>query len=218
MTTLESFIRIIHVVAGIISLFSGVAALFLSIRPRWHRVMGKVFFYAMSLVFITAVWLAITSNLQFLFVIAILSYYSTFHGIRSLRFFKGSRPHYLDKLLALILGASGSFLLGRGIFYGLEIGPKPIIILHVVFGMFMFWLSHNSWKDLNRLSSSDYRWFNSHRANMSGALIATFTAFSTTALTFIPPLLAWLGPAIILTPILRYYINKNHQKQKTESI
>lgn len=218
MSSLELSIRIIHVIAGILSLLSGVAALFMSLKPRIHRRLGSIFFYSMSLVFITAIWLAINGGFQFLFVIAILSYYSTINGIRALKFFKGKRPSRIDKLLAMLLGASGLYLFSRGIYYGVDLGLKPIIILHLVFGSFMCWLSWNSWKDLLQLPSADRRWFNAHRANMSGALIATFTAFSTTALTFIPPLLAWLGPAIILTPLLRFYIKKNNQILNTDSI
>jgi hypothetical protein len=207
-------LRLLHIIAGAVSLLTGIAALLLSLKPKIHRAFGKVFFGAMLIVFVTAVILAITGSLQFLFVIAILSFFSTYHGIRSLRFFKGAIVRWYDFVAAALLGLSGIYLTIRGIYYGLSMGLQAIIILHLVFGGFMLLLAFTSINDLMKVPRFDHRWFKSHRGNMAGALIATITAFCTTALDFLPPLIAWLGPAVVFTPLFSYFIRKTNQPKK----
>lgn len=214
MEIILSVIRIVHILAGVAALLTGVISLLTALTPKNHSRYGKVFFVAMLIVFITAVALAVAGALQFLFIIAILSFFSTFHGIRSMKLFKGAVVSWYDPLAATLLGLGGAYLAARGAFYGLKMGLEAIIILHLVFGGFMVLLAFTSFHDLMHVPSKDIRWFKSHRANMAGALIATITAFCTTALHFLPPLVAWLGPAVVLTPILSYFIRKSNLRYK----
>lgn len=200
-------IRVVHIFSGALALISGLLALGFSPKVKRHRPMGKVFFYAMTSVFFTAVFLAVKKHIDFLFCIAILSYFSTLFGIRSLKFMKGNNPRWFDWALLCALAIAGFFLIGKGAFGWHEIGSMELI-LSLVFGSGMLLYAFTSALNLTRIPVGNTRWLNSHQANMGAALIATITAFSTTALSFLPGLVAWLGPTLILSPMLAYYINR----------
>jgi len=47
---------------------------------------------------------------------------------------------------------------------------------------------------------------------MGAALIATMTAFSVTALQFLPPLVGWLWPTVIFSPLLVVIIRRTDKQ------
>ena len=82
------FIKIllfIHVIAGFTSLTTGLIAFTTQKGGANHRKIGKVYFYAMTTVFVTAIIVSVYKFIPFLFMIAFLSYYSVFAGVRALK-------------------------------------------------------------------------------------------------------------------------------------
>ncbi len=72
------FLLGIHIACGFTSLFSAFGALLSSKGQSRHRQFGRLFFYAMTCVFVTAIPLSIIKNNLFLFLVAIFSYYLAF--------------------------------------------------------------------------------------------------------------------------------------------
>ena len=210
MEWIETASRILHILAGTTSLVTGLLALGFFKIIKTHRAVGKVFFYSMTVVFVTAVHLATVKGIDFLFCIAVLSYFSTFHGIRSLQFWKGKRPDALDSLAAYLCVAAGLFIVGKSI-YLFNGAISGLMILYAVFGLLNIGLAYGAIVRTRTLSAGSIDWFTSHRSNMGGALIATITAFSTTALNFLPEIVAWLWPTIILPPLLTVLIRKTNK-------
>jgi hypothetical protein len=52
-------------------------------------------------------------------------------------------------------------------------------------------------------------WLLIHIQRMVGSYIAALTAFLVVNNTYLPPLMAWLMPTIIMTPLIFYWSKKN---------
>ena len=211
-----SFLRVLHISAGVLALCSGLLAMGLFKSSGLHMRAGKLFFYCMLLVFTTAVILSVNARTPFLFAIGVFSFYFTLHGVRSMRFFKGAQTNALDAIAASVLALTGIFLFGRGLYHSFS-GFGVSIILHLVFGAAIMFLAFMSASALIQLKPGDMKWFRSHQASMGGALIATITAFCTTALDFLPALVAWIGPSLLLSPLLSIIIRRTSPNQSHSS-
>lgn len=122
-------------------MITGIAALSLASKVQIHRKIGVVFFYGMLTVFITALIMGIYGSLQFLLNIAVLSFFSTFHGVRSMQFFKGKKPGLIDWVSTSALTAAGLYLLTIGLIAGLSSNFSSGVILYLVYGALMLVLS-----------------------------------------------------------------------------
>ncbi|MBT3647224.1 MAG: hypothetical protein HN542_03170 [Flavobacteriales bacterium] len=210
MEWIETVSRVAHILAGAIALVSGLLALGFFKVIKTHCMFGKIFFYAMTMVFITAIHLSTVHGIDFLFCIAVLSYFSTYHGVRSLLFWKGTKSNYRDWTAALLTVGAGLYLIAKAAFsFNGNIRAEHIVYL--AFGTLTSFLAIQSIRSIKTIETGNIKWFESHRGNMGGALIATITAFSVTAIDFLPDLVAWLGPTIILTPLLTLLIRKTNK-------
>lgn len=207
---IESTIRIIHILSGAIAMFSGIAALFLSPKVKTHRPLGKIFAYAMTSVFVTALYMAITKGIDFLLCIAILSFFSVIIGVRSLKFLKGAQPGAFDWIAVIGIIAAGSFLVIKGSLAGIT-NFHAGVVLYLTFGSAMVFYGFMIASELIRTKPRAAKWFRLHQSNMGAALIATLTAFCTTVLHELPSITEWILPSIIFSPLLSYYIRKSRK-------
>jgi hypothetical protein len=104
----------------------------------------------MFVVFITALIMGLNGSLMFLLCIAVLSFFSTFHGVRSLQFFKGKNPNWIDWLSTAALSLAGAYLLIKGVLGALNHFDGGVI-LHLVFGALMLVLSFGAFRRLRKL-------------------------------------------------------------------
>ena len=70
----------LHICAGSLALASAGAALAAKKGSRFHRWAGRAFFYAMTVIFLTAVLMAVLTSNTFLFLVALFSFYLAFSG------------------------------------------------------------------------------------------------------------------------------------------
>ena len=208
-TQIESVIRIVHILFGAIALFSGISALLLSPKIRLHRPAGKTFALAMVGVFFTAIILAVQNGIDFLFCIAILSFYSVIIGVRALKFLKGRKPAFFDWMASATLILAGFFLAAKGINAVMLTTLNGSVILYLLFGGAMVFYGSMTTSELLRTKPGSAKWFTLHKSNMGAALIATITAFSTTTMDFLPSILPWIWPSIVFSPLLSWYIRKS---------
>ena len=162
-----TLILIAHIAAGFTALFTGLIAIWAVKGGKTHILSGRIYYYAMVLVAITAVLLAVFKSLTFLFSIAVFSFYLTFTGYRSVKY-KSGDAKLLDWL-----------------------------VLSMVF---------------RSKNSSEKAWLYRHIGKMSGAYIATVTAFLVTNIHFLPSTIVWLAPTVIGTPLIAYTIRKYKMK------
>jgi len=205
-------LRFFHIAAGSIALLSGIIALGVFQKVNYHRRFGKVFFNAMVIVFITAVVLATYRGFEFLLCIAFLSFFNAYRGVRAMQILKGGRVLWFDQVAAAAVLLTGAYMLYLSALAAH--GEKwSAVIVFAVFGTLSIYLAISSMHEFKGVSSKDPYWFRVHRASMGGALIATITAFSVTALSFLPDLIAWLGPSIVFSPILALIIRKSEARR-----
>ena len=84
MDSLIAGVRVLHVIAGTIALIVAPIAMLTVKGGRTHRRWGKVYFWAMAGIALTAVVLAIRRPVVFLGLLAVFSFYSAFSGYRVL--------------------------------------------------------------------------------------------------------------------------------------
>ena len=209
---------IIHVAAGVISLVTGLISILSLKGSKVHKKSGKIYFYSMTIVFVTAIIIASYRFNRFLFLIAFLSYYSVFAGVRKLRLknlHKNQKPKWYDWIAGIINGTANLFFIGLGIYYSIENGFfSGGALLSVGFGIGGLLISYVNLKPFIIRPNKSYHWYLSHIGNMFGGYIATSTAFLSTLISkyeIMNPFLGFALPSIIGVPVLIYWINKTEK-------
>ena len=212
---------IIHIAAGVISLVTGLISILSLKGGKVHKKSGKIYFYSMTIVFVTAIIIASYRFNRFLFLIAFLSYYSVFAGVRKLRLknlHKNQKPKWYDWTAGIINGIANLFFIGLGIYYSIENGFfSGGALLSVGFGIGGLLISYVNLKPFIIKPNKSYHWYLSHIGNMFGGYIATSTAFLSTLISkyeIMNPFLGFALPSIIGVPLLIYWMNKTEKTFK----
>jgi len=217
------YILLIHVIAGILSLFAGITAIVATPKGnKLHRKSGLVYFWCMVIIFVTSV-IAVTFfkfNI-FLFGISMLSFFTSFSGYRALKRKKPNDVKWHDKLMAYAGFSSGLGLAGYGVFVFFKYGGQGMSILCLVFGLL---LAVNAYKDIKHFRKTEYDkmwWWFHHLNMMMAAFISSVTAALVNNIYKVVQLgsfdfIFWLLPTIILVPFIvkwnRYYKKKFNMK------
>lgn len=190
----------LHVISGYSALTAGGFAIAARKGGRTHRMTGKIFFYAMLGVSLTALYISVVKSNTFLLHVGIFSFYQVYGGWRVLR----QRDHlaaWFDWLLVIVAGINGMAMVAT------------LNVVLMVFGAISLSLV---WGDI-RLHSKAARgkaipptaWLKKHIGMMMGAFIATITAFLVVNITEVQPYwLVWLTPTFVLVPVLIYHQRK----------
>lgn len=215
---MEEFIQsalLVHIVFGSISLLTGAVTIVSQKGKQLHRMAGTVYFWAMTFVFITGMIVAGYRFNRFLFLIAFLSYYSVFAGVRFLKLknlHKDQNPKWYDWAAGIINGIVNILFIGLGLYYLFQ--PNNNLagaLLSIGFGIGGLLLSYTNLQSFIHRPKKSYHWYLAHIGNMMGGYIATFTAFlSTTATRFeiMNPFVAFALPSLIGIPLLMFLQHK----------
>jgi len=225
---METFIRIsliVHVTAGCLALLTGLGAILLRNNVKKHRPLGKIYFWCMTVVFVTAVYISSYKGNIFLFCVAFFTYYSCITAFRSLKLKKlhiEQKPHWVDWAIEGLFGITHLGFVGFGILLligksttmeGAELRQFGIICL--VFGLLGLNANRQSIKRLRgNVEHSNY-WLLAHIGGMLGSYIGAVTAFmvnNNNRFIHLPQIVAWLGPAVLLVPLIIYEVNKFKKK------
>jgi len=116
---MDYFIRILllfHILSGSLTLISSALSIYSKKGQRTHRFFGKIYFWGMVGVFLTAIPLAIFKLNVFLTLIAIFSFYLAFAGMRFAVNRKGI-PKLIDWIAVILMCFSGKAMLILGLKY-----------------------------------------------------------------------------------------------------
>ncbi len=215
MNTPLYLLTISHVTAGIISLIVAPIALIVLKGGNIHRLTGKIFFWAMTWIFLSAIVLSVYKSIPFLLMIAVFSYYAVFIGYRSIyqkQLHKRKGVKWYDWLAMTI---SGCFNIGF-VTWGILLASKGeagfLAYLAIVFGIGGVMIVAGQLKSFVAPSNDRHAWLYSHIGNMIGGFIASVTAFSTQVMVFLPGLVQWIWPALIGVPLISYWISSYRRK------
>ena len=213
------FVLYLHITVGAIALVTGGVAIASEKGKSVHLKSGRIYVMAMTMVFITGIAVASYKFNRFLFLIAFLSYYSVFCGVRILRLkklHKGQRPKWFDWFAGIVNTIANLVFIGLGIYYlsknGLFSGGA---LLSLGFGIGGLLISYVNLHPFIIKPKKAYHWYLSHIGNMMGGYIATLTAFLSTVVTrydVMNPFLAFALPSLIGVPILIFWQRKIERK------
>ncbi|MEQ8241460.1 MAG: hypothetical protein RIA69_19765 [Cyclobacteriaceae bacterium] len=218
MDNLIQYTLYLHILVGGISLLSGAVAIFSAKGKKMHRLSGKVYFWAMSVVFMTGIIVASYRFNRFLFLIAFLSYYSVFSGVRFLKLkqlHRSQDPAWFDWMAGVVNGLANLAFVIYGIYLFLMDGLAGGTLLSLGFGIGGLMLTYTNLKPFVVRPHRANHWYTAHLGNMMGGYIATFTAFLSTMVSryqFMNPYLAFALPALIGVPMLVYWTYREEKK------
>lgn len=215
---MEIFIQstlLVHIAVGSIALLTGAVSMFSKKGMQIHRRSGSIYFWAMTLVFITGIMVAGYRFNRFLFLIAFLSYYSVFAGVRFLKLkklHKNQNPEWYDWAAGIVNGIVNIIFIGLGLYYLFQPNNNiPGALLSIGFGIGGLLISYANLKPLIIRPNKAYNWYVAHIGNMMGGYIATFTAFLSTVVTrfeVMNPFFAFALPSLIGIPLLLFWQRK----------
>ncbi len=210
MTLFLNITLVIHIISGFLALFIGGIALMAAKGKKLHRLSGKLFFYGMLGVAISALIISVVKNNSFLLMIAVFSFYMNYSGFRAIKS-KSLQPAAADWLV-LGAGAVNAFFMISSLH----------IVLMVFGGISIFLIVSNTRENVMLMQKQELpplAWLRRHIGMMIGTYIAAITAFVVVNASLfsslrIPSWLPWLLPSIVLGPMIGYFIRKYTVKVK----
>ena len=198
----ETVLLYIHILAGSTALLAAVIPVVTKKGGKHHVRAGRVFALAMSIVFVTALPLAILGASVFLLIIAVFSFYLVFAGWRFARN-RGRQPLWVDWAAVTIMAVTGISMWAYGAVIGLS-GDSMWIPL-AVFGFIALALSladgqyHRNWSE-----TANQR-IQRHLTNMLAGTIATITAVAVVNVDLEPAWITWIAPTVLITPLIVWW-------------
>ena len=217
---LEQFIKyslLVHVIAGCVSLLAGLGAIIFRNKIKQHRPFGSVYFWSMTVVFVTSLYLSLYKENWFLLFISIFTYHGCFTALRSLKLKKlhlDQKAKWYDwatDFVNIIINLSLIIL-------GLLIIKTQLqfTIICMVFGSIGIRGSYSNIKRYQGKIKEKNYWLMQHLGGMLGSYIGAFTAFlvfNNSRWIHAPEIVALLGPTIVLVPLIIYELNKRNSKK-----
>ncbi len=206
---------IIHIVAGFAALFSSFVAILTKMgydHHPTHLISGRIFCWSMTGVFLTSVALTLIRPNMFLLVIAIFSFYLTYHGWRMALNRKGE-VETADKAGAWVMILTAGVMLVTGIFY--HFGGNSFGIVLFFFGLIGGFLAGQNLLQFRKGGLKGKDRISSHQGSMIGATIAAVTAFLVTNISTNPAWLIWIAPTVFMVPLIFLANRKIYRKRKS---
>jgi uncharacterized membrane protein len=204
----------LHVGCGVVAFVCAPVALVTAKGGKTHRRWGKVYFWAMTGVAVTALTLSFALPIFFLAMVSVFSFYSAFAAYRVLflkDMYKGARPKAADWLAAVITVLSSFLLFLMGFLKPelmhvgvIQVAGHPVSIVSVVFGFIGMRMGQASIQGFLKPPREKMFWWFAHLQGMIGSYIAAMTAFSAVNLShwFGAAWWVWLWPTIVGVPAI----------------
>jgi len=192
-----TLILFIHVLSGFLALGFGLLAIVSKKGRKTHVLTGRVFFYLMLSVAVTAVIVSLFKLNLFLLLIAGFAFYQNVSGYRSVKN-KGMRPNWIDWSTTIIGLITGIIMI------------STLNIVLIIFGSISLFLAITDirlyYTVMKGKQLSPLVWLSRHLGMMMGTYIATFTAFVVVNIHNVDPAwIPWLAPTVIGVPLMRYW-------------
>ncbi len=218
----------LHIACGTVGFVCAPVALSTAKGGKTHRRFGKIYFWAMTGVAVTALILSLALPIFFLAMVSVFSFYSAFAAYRILSLkdmYTGARPKVVDWLAAVITILSSFVLFLMGFLKPelmrvgvIQIAGHSVSIVSVVFGIIGMRMGQASIAGFLKPPRKKMFWWFAHMEGMIGSYIAALTAFSAVNLSrwFGAAWWVWLWPTIVGVPAIAvwtaYYEKKFSQK------
>ena len=196
---------IIHILSGSIALLSAALALSTEKGKKFHVLSGRSYFWAMVLIFLTAIPMSILNSNVFLFLIAIFSFYLAFSGKRFARNRKGI-PARLDLIAVNFMFLSGAGMWILAIIFFINNDSQFITL--IVFGFLALSLGYGDFQTFKNQTATGKERIAKHLTNMMGGTIAVVTAVLVVNPPADPEWVWWILPTVLITPVISWWNKK----------
>ena len=197
---------VIHITAGSVALLMAAVALTTAKGGRHHVLAGRVYTSAMTVIFLTALPLAMLGSSVFLLLIAVFSFYLVFAGWRFACNRRGY-PRAVDWSAVATMGVTGLAMWGYGIVLAGDGDDQWVtmlllggiaVVLSLVDTRYYFCLT----REQKPSGSSRIR---RHLTNMLAGTISTVTAVFVVNVNTNPVWLAWILPGVVIAPLVVWW-------------
>jgi hypothetical protein len=214
----------LHISCGVVGFVCAPVALSTAKGGKTHRRWGKIYFWAMAGVAVSALVLSLALPVFFLAMVAVFSFYSAFAAYRILHLkdlYQGARAKALDwiaaiitilsSLLLFLMGFLKPQLMGVGV---IQVAGHPLSIVSIVFGMIGMRMGQSSITRFLKHPTNKMFWWFDHMQGMIGSYIAAMTAFSAVNLSrwFGAAWWVWLWPTIVGVPAIAIWTTYYEKK------
>ncbi|MFB9107458.1 hypothetical protein [Flavobacterium gyeonganense] len=207
----------IHAFFGGIGLITGIGNVAVKKGGKLHKRMGKLFSIGMltsSIISLIICWIPNHQNI-FLFLIGLFTIYLVISGNRILNFKHKLKANLADKVISGNMLLFSVIMILLGIYCQLNTITNGM--LFIFFGGFGFYMSYKDFIFFKKLPETNKSWLAKHIGKMTGALIASITAYIVAGLG-IGSAIAWITPTIFGIFYIIYWNRKIEPKTKAESI
>jgi len=187
----------LHVVSGGVALITGFLAILFKKGQSKHRMAGRMYYYSMLVVGLSAITIAFMKHNHFLLHIGIFSGYLVYSGYRAIQE-KNFRANALDWILLFVTLANSGFMIASMNIILVVFGGIGLVLS---LGDLRFYVMKIRHKEIPKI-----QWLVRHIGMMMGAYISTFTAFLVVNITEVQyPVMVWLLPTILGSPLIAYW-------------
>ena len=216
METVRTIILVLHIIAGFTALTVGFVPFVAKKGGKWHNITGKIFYYAMVFVAISAFVLATMRFNPFLLMVGLLTFYSTITGYRGLKLMRQKATKGERRDWALLIFCT--LLLVVTIWQTLTLTGTDNSGVIILVSVFASSLSIQLVADLRIFSGKKpmkgKAWIRYHISRISGSYIAAVTAFLVNNIHTDPEFIAWLLPTALGMPAIAYFQRQYSDKKK----
>jgi uncharacterized membrane protein len=206
MTITFKIFLIIHIIGSSTGLLTGLINIILKKGGERHKLIGKVFYFSMLMAGFSSLVLSWLHPNYFLFMIGVFTLYMVETGKRYLKHNKIRKQNVgnINWAISIIMLIGGLCFVGLGILSIIKMNLFGLVSL--VFGSLALLFVWQDFQNLNKKSSIINYWLNGHLKRMTGAFIASLTAFLVVNAKYFPDIIPefvyWLLPTIIFTPLI----------------
>lgn len=202
-----------HVLGGSIGLLTGTVNLLRKKGDKRHRKTGILFTYSMLMAGFTSLALSLIHPNNFLFMVGVFTLYMTSSGVRYLKLnpiAQVKKPKFLDWLIAGAMLLAGLWFIGFGI--SELIHSNSFGLVHATFGLVGLLFVRQDYRHFTDFSLMENYWMRAHIGRITGAYIASLTAFlvvnGENLPIKLPAFVIWLLPTFIIVPFISRWTRK----------
>ncbi len=218
---MEQFLIASHVICGGTVLSLGLVQMLRPKGDRVHKILGKLYVGCMWWICLSALLIISFYRFNaFLMVIAALTFYASFTGLRVLYRKKIGTEKWYDWFVGIITMGFGIGLFVYAIHLFIHFPRNQILAsLCLIFGFFTFF---NAFRDIRffiqKKTNSNLWWLRQHIGAMGGSYIAAVTAFAVQNPDLFMPgssyqWMLWILPSVVGNPIIVRAIRKRMRKE-----
>ncbi len=215
METAITILIYIHALFGAIGLLAGSVAIATTKGSPVHKQGGRWFVRGMLASSLISLFVArMPGHINdFLFSIGIFTLYMLLSGTRALRFKprSGTKPGRWDWGLSLLMAATSLWMIVEG---GIHLAMGREGTLFVFFGAIGMTLSLADMRNFGRFAVNPKLWLKSHIGRITGAFIASVTAFIVAGLKW-DGIIFWTAPTLLGNFYIAYWIRKVGKGRKS---